>query len=129
MALQKVFMRKILPAVFAAALAFVLSGCVLIVKEVASRIIELRTAQEQVVDAQIDVRLSGELEKINDSLLHDVNIDVWRKRILLTGVVDSPGLRDTVARLARQDERISAIYNEIQVDSNPPAEKKRTAGS
>ncbi len=30
-----------------------------------------------------------------------------------------------MTRLARKDERISAIYNEIQVDSNTPAEKKR----
>lgn len=121
---HKVFMRKFFPAVFAVTLVFALSGCVLIVKEVASRIIELRTVQEQVIDAQIDIRLSGELEKMSDSLLFDVNIDVWRRRILLTGVVDSPGLRDTVTRLARQDERISAIHNEIRIGSNPPAEKK-----
>ncbi len=117
-------MRRIFPATLAAILMFSLGGCVFIVKEVTSRIIELRTAEEQVVDAKIDFRLSDGLEKFNGSLLFDVNIDVWRRRTLLTGVVDSPGLRDTVTRLARKDERISAIYNEIQVDSNTPAEKK-----
>ena len=126
MALRKVFMRKIFPAVFTAVLAFALSGCVFIVNEVVSRIVELRTVQEQAIDAQIDIRLLNELEKMNESILFDVNIDVWRKRILLTGVVNSLRLRDTVTRLARQDERISAIHNEIQVDSNPPAEKNES---
>lgn len=109
-------MRKISSALFAVALAFGLSGCVLIVKEAATRLMEARTAQEQIIDAEIDIRLSNELEEISGFLLHDVNVDVWQGRVLLTGVVGSAGLREAVARLARKDTRVRAIYNEIEVD-------------
>ncbi len=109
-------MRKIFSAALVAMLTFGLSGCVFLFKEAAERLVEVRTANEQVIDAQIAFRLSSELENIDEFLLHDVNLDVWQGRVLLTGVVDNARLRDAATRLARKDERISAVYNEIQID-------------
>lgn len=101
--------------------AWNLNGCaIVVVKEVVDRIVEARTAREQFIDAQIGLRITTEMEKRNSALLFDVNVDVWRGKVMQTGVVESAAIRDEVVRLAQMSEDVSAVYDEIQIVPQKP---------
>lgn len=93
-----------------------LNGCVIVVvKEVVERIVEARTAKEQFIDAQISLRLTTKMEERNSALLFDVNVDVWRGKVMLTSVVEGITVRDEIVRLAQMGEDVLTVYDEIQI--------------
>ena len=96
-------------------MAFTLGGCAYVVKEMFTRGMQDRTGEEQFEDARIDVLFLQKIKKINGDLIYDVNVDVWRGRVMLTGVVDDPKLLDTLTRLTGEDGQVKAVYNEIQL--------------
>ena len=69
-------------------LAFIFGGCTYLVKEVFSRGLQDRTEDEQIDDASIFTRLTKKIEKTHPDLLFDLKIDVWRGRVMLTGLMD-----------------------------------------
>lgn len=54
----------------------------------------------------------------NERMYRFVNLQVWNGRVLLTGVVPEPEMRQTAAKLAWKADDIQEVINEIQVDEN-----------
>ncbi len=96
-------------------LAFVPGGCTFLVKEAFTRGMQDRTGNEQIDDAGIFTRLTKKIEKIHPDLLFDLNIDVWRGRVMLTGMMDDPALRKKLVRMLKEDRLAKKVYNEILV--------------
>ncbi len=96
-------------------LVFLLGGCTFVIKETFTRGLQDRTGAEQLDDARIDVVFTEKINRINTDLIYDVFIDVWKGRVMLTGVVDDPRMISTLSRLAGEDVQTRAVYNEIQV--------------
>jgi len=107
--------RRAGPLALAGILVFLLGGCTYVLKETFTRGLQDRTGDEQLEDARIDVVFTEKINKINADLIYDVFIDVWKGRVMLTGVVDDPGLIPALSRLAGEDVHARAVYNEIQV--------------
>ena len=109
------FFRRAGPLALAGILVFLLGGCTYVLKETFTRGLQDRTGDEQLEDAGIDVVFSEKINKINADSIYDVFIDVWKGRVMLTGVVDDPELIPTLSRLAGEDVHARAVYNENQV--------------
>jgi hyperosmotically inducible protein len=45
----------------------------------------------------------------------DVNIDIWKQNVMLTGLVDSKGKYYDVTSLVKQDSRIKNVYDHLVV--------------
>ena len=109
------FFRRAGPLALAGILVFLLGGCTYVLKETFTRGLQDRTGDEQLEDAGIDVVFSEKINKINADPIYDVFIDVWKGRVMLTGVVDDLGLIPTLSRLAGEDVHARVVYNENQV--------------
>lgn len=99
-------------------LVFVPGGCAFVVKEAFSRGMQDRTGDEQIDDASIFTGLTKKIEKINPDLLFDLNVDVWKGRVMLTGVMDDPVLWEKLVRMLKEDRLAKKIYNEILIVPN-----------
>ncbi|MBT3351516.1 MAG: BON domain-containing protein [Nitrospinaceae bacterium] len=104
--------------VLAGMLALAPGGCAFVVKEVFSRGLQDRTGEEQIYDAGIFSRFTRKIEKINPDLLFDLNVDVWRGRVMLTGLMDDPVLWERLVRVIKEDGQARRIYNEILIVPN-----------
>jgi len=71
-------------------LAFILGGCTYLVKEVFSRGLQDRTGDKQIDDVSIFTSLTKKIKETHLDLLFDLNIEVWRGRVMLTGLMDDP---------------------------------------
>lgn len=86
---------------------------------------EDRLAEQQIVDAKIKTALLQRMSEIDKTLLIDVTADVWKGRVLLTGALDSPSLRNKVLAAAHADPRAKAVYDEIQIVSPARRQARR----
>ena len=123
---MKKFYRAFAPlALLAAALA--VNGCTtLVITEGAKSAFQDRKAEDQVVDVKIALGAHKRLAERDKNLLLDVNVDVWEQRFMLTGVLDSAAERSAVVALARQDKRIKAFYDQIQIVTAAEKAQRRT---
>ena len=99
------------------------TGCPNLVLEAGKKAFEDRTTDEQVLDTKIGSGILSRLSDKDKGLLIDVSSDAWEQRVLLTGTLDSPEVRDEVVSLVKEDERIKTVYDEIQIVT--PEEKER----
>ncbi len=97
---------------------YALYGCAVlavpIVTEVATRAYEERTAEQQITDGKIHTRfLNFFLNKGGDPVA--LNTDVWQRRVMLTGTMTDPRLRDYMVRRVREDGRVRAFYDHVRI--------------
>ena len=83
---------------------------------------EDRKTETQILDTKITAGILGRLAGRDKMLVIDVTADVWENRVLVTGTLDDASERAAVIKLMREDERISDVYDEIQIVT--PAEKE-----
>ncbi len=98
------------------------TGCLTVMKETAMKAMEDRTTDDQVTNTKISTGILSRLSDKDSGLLLDVNVDVWEQRVLLTGTLDNPAVRGDVVKLVREDTRMTAVYDEIQIVT--PEEKE-----
>ncbi|MCC9625537.1 BON domain-containing protein [Thalassospira sp. MA62] len=77
--------------------------------------LEDRSGNEQWVDTQIKSGILGEFSKVDHTYLMDVNIDIWKKHVMVTGMVDSKAKYYDVMSLVKQDDRIETVYDHLEV--------------
>ncbi len=109
------------------AIALCLSGCTAVVMETAKKAREDRTTNHQWMDTQIAASILSSLSEKDNSLLLDVNADVWEQRVLLTGTVVDNLTRQELIRHVKTDPRILKTYDEIQVVSKDEQARRRAA--
>lgn len=107
------------------AAALLSPGCSVVVTEVAQKAWEDRTTETQVTDVKIHTRILQFLTDIDGQLPIDVTTDVWRRRVMFTGAIDSAALRGRIEKHARADTRTRAVYNHIRIVSKKEKEKRR----
>ncbi|MCZ6800498.1 MAG: BON domain-containing protein [Nitrospirae bacterium] len=96
-------------------------GCL----SIAEKAWEDRTTENQVIDTKITAGILDRWSNKDSGLLLDVGADVWEQRLMLTGILDDPKLRDEVVEIAKQDDRIKVVYNEIIIVTPEEKEKRR----
>jgi osmotically-inducible protein OsmY len=101
------------------------AGCTTIVTSAAQKAWEDRSTEDQVTDAKITTGIIDGMTDIDKGLLLDVAVDVWEQRVMLTGTLDSTKARNAVDALAKGDNRVKALYNEIQVVTTAEVEARR----
>lgn len=77
--------------------------------------LEDRTGNDQWVDTQIKSGILGEFSKLDHTYLMDVNIDIWKQDVMVTGMVDSKAKYYDVTSLIKQDTRIKNVYDHLVV--------------
>lgn len=77
--------------------------------------LEDRTGNDQWLDTQIKSGILGEFSKIDHTYLMDVNIDIWKQNVMVTGMVDSKGKYYDVMSLVKQDNRIKTVYDHLVI--------------
>jgi len=97
--------------------------------EAAKKLHEDRTTDTQFTDTKISASVMSALAEKDVGLFLDVNADVWDTRVLLTGTVTDPAMRQEVVRQVRGDKRIQKIYNEIQIVSKAEQQERRPQNS
>ncbi|MEE9275280.1 MAG: BON domain-containing protein [bacterium] len=106
-------------------LAAAVSGCTPVVTGMTVWVYEDRSAKVQLRDAAIHAGIIARFTGKDAALPIDVDTEVWEGRVLLTGMLDDPALRDEVGALVRKDSRVRALYNEIQIVSKEEKESRR----
>ncbi len=102
-----------------------LSGCATVLQETAGRVLQDRSAEDQKLDAKIHGGILDRVTGKDKKLLLDVSADVWEQRVMITGVLDDPKVREEVLQLARQDDRIREFHDHIQLVSTEEKEARR----
>ena len=111
-------------AVLGMVIVFLLqAGCPTLLMETGKKAFEDRSTEDQVIDTKIGAGILSRLSDKDKGLLLDVSSDTWEQRVLLTGTLDNPAVRDEVLALVKSDERIKTVYDEIQIVT--PEEKER----
>lgn len=77
--------------------------------------LEDRTGNDQWLDTQIKSGILGEFSKVDHTYLLDVNIDIWKQNVMVTGMVDSKGKYYDVISLVKQDDRIKTVYDHLVI--------------
>jgi osmotically-inducible protein OsmY len=77
--------------------------------------VENRAGDDQWLDTKIKAEILGEFAKVDHSYLIDVNVDIWKQQVMVTGMVDSKGKYYDVMSIIRQDKRIKKIYDHLQI--------------
>ncbi|RCK53725.1 hypothetical protein TH25_04240 [Thalassospira profundimaris] len=77
--------------------------------------VENRSGDDQWLDTKIKSEILGKFAEIDHSYLIDVNVDIWKQQVMVTGMVDSKGKYYDVMSIIRQDKRIKKIYDHLQV--------------
>ena len=112
---------------FALFTALGVTGCVPVLTEAAKKTMEDRVTDDQVTDTKIGAGILSSFSDKDKNLLLDVNVDVWEHRVMLTGTLDDPKMRQDVVQLVRADQRVRKIYDEIQIVSKEEQAKRREA--
>lgn len=86
-----------------------------IVSNAAKAAFEDRLAEQQVVDAKIKANIYERLIAIDKKLAVDVDVDVWKTEVMITGTLSSAELRNQVARSVQEDARITQFYNDVKL--------------
>ena len=77
--------------------------------------LEDRTGNDQWIDTQIKSGILGEFSKVDHTYLMDVNIDIWKQNVMVTGMVDSKAKYYDVMSLVKQDNRIKKVYDHLLI--------------
>ncbi len=104
-----------------------LQGCTTIMIETGKKAFEDRTTEDQVTDTKIGSGILSSLSDKDKGLLLDVNTDVWEQRVMLTGTLDDPAVREEVVQMAKADLRVKQVYDEIQIVTPEEKERRRKA--
>ena len=107
------------------ALLFASTSCTTVLLETAKKVGEDRNTEDQVTDTKISTGILSRLAEKDKGLLLDVNIDVWEQRVLVTGTLDDPQIKQDVLRLVKEDSRITTTYDEIQIVTKAEKEARR----
>lgn len=86
---------------------------------------EDRKTETQIQDTKIAAGILGRLADRDKMLIIDISSDVWEGRVLVTGTLDDPKEREAVIALVRDDDRITDVYNEIQIVTPEEKEERR----
>jgi len=107
--------------------AVLLGGCSTnsTVANVAKAAFEDRLAEEQVTDAKISTGIANRLLDIDKMLLIDLNVDVWKTRVMVSGVLSDAKLRNQVAAAVQKDGRISYYYNDVTIVTEDQQAQRR----
>ena len=119
---------KRLPILFFSTLVVVVfsfSGCTKILVETGKKALEDRTTEDQVTDTKIGTGILSRLSDKDKGLLLDVTADVWEQRVLLTGTLDDPQVKQEVVALVKEDSRVKVVYDELLIVSTEEKEKRR----
>lgn len=100
-------------------------GTQTIIAETAKAAFEDRLTEEQVVDTKIKAGIVDRILDIDKGLILDVSVDVWKNRVMLTGTLSDPTVRNSVIRAAQEDTRISDFYNNIHIVSEVEQAERR----
>jgi len=96
-----------------------LSGCVAVVAGAAAGgytlATEQRSPQQLAKDAAIGAVAHKAWADNNVDIARNVSATVYDGRVLLTGIVPRPELKETAERLTRPIDGVREVYNEIQV--------------
>jgi len=109
------------------ALALNLGACTAVVMETARKAREDRSTDHQWTDTQIATSILSDLNEKDSGLLLDVSVDVWEKRVLLTGTVTAQQMRQDLVRHVKADPRVLKVHDEIQVLSKEEQARRRAA--
>jgi osmotically-inducible protein OsmY len=77
--------------------------------------VEDRSGNDQWLDTKIKSEILGEFAKVDHTYLIDVNVDIWKQQVMVTGMVDSKGKYYDVMSIIRQDKRIKKVYDHLQI--------------
>eukprot|EP00003_Mantamonas_plastica_P001058 TRINITY_DN10787_c0_g2_i1.p1 TRINITY_DN10787_c0_g2~~TRINITY_DN10787_c0_g2_i1.p1 ORF type:complete len:220 (-),score=42.71 TRINITY_DN10787_c0_g2_i1:46-705(-) len=77
--------------------------------------LEDRAGNDQWLDTQIKSGILGEFTKVDHTYLMDVNVDIWKQEVMVTGLVDSKGKYYDVISLIKQDNRIKTVHDHLVV--------------
>ena len=107
--------------------ALALGGCSTnsVVANVAKAAFEDRLVEEQITDAKIKTGIAERLISIDKMLLVDLNVDIWKTRVMVTGSLSSAKLRNQVAGAVQQDGRVSYYYNEAIIVTEEQQAQRR----
>jgi hyperosmotically inducible periplasmic protein len=108
------------------------SVCVLLVAPIAAcgplqMPLEDRTGNDQWLDTQIKSGILGEFSKVDHTYLMDVNVDIWKQEVMVTGMVDSKGKYYDVMSLIKQDNRIKTVHDHLEIADAESIEAYRAA--
>ena len=67
-------------------------------------------------DTEIRVRINALLLSKSERMWHKIGLQIHEARVLLTGVVDAPEMRDEAVRLAWEAKGVKEVINEIRID-------------
>ncbi len=80
--------------------------------------VQERGVSGAIADTGIRAQINHLWFQESERMYRYVNLQVWNRRALLTGVVPEPDMRRKAARLAWQADDVAEVINEIQVDEN-----------
>lgn len=106
-------------------LGFGISGCTTVVTEVAQKAWEDRSTKDQAADLKIASGIAKRLADRDEFLLLDVSTDVWERRVLLTGALESNKEKAAVEQLVKGDPGIRRIYSHINIVSKKDKDRRR----
>lgn len=115
-------------SLLAAFVALSLGACTTsnnVVANVAKAAFEDRLAEEQVVDAKIKAAALDRLLSVDKMLVVDINVDVWKTRVMATGTLSDSALHAKAAQALRQDGRIARLYDNVQIVSADAQAERR----
>lgn len=101
------------------------TGCLQLAIEGAKKALEDRSTENQVTDTKVTTGILSRLSGKDKVLLIDINVDVWEGRVMLSGTVADATVRREVVALTGADQRIRALYDEIQVVSKEEQARRR----
>jgi len=104
------------------------TGCLQVYEQAAKTAFEDRSNDDHILDVKIDANILSALSDKDKGLLLDVKTDVWEQRVMLTGTLDDPKVKEDVVQLVKQaDARVKKIYDEVQIVSKEEKEQRREA--
>lgn len=103
------------------------ASCQTVIMETGKKAFEDRSTSDQVTDTKLAASIAADLTQKDKSLLLDVSTDVWEQRILLTGAVSDPRVKDEIGAMVRADSRVRTLYNEIQIVTQEEQAERRKA--
>ena len=107
---------------FVPLIALLLGGCVGVAVGVGATAGVAAYQERGIEGAAIDLNLEAQIVKLwlqqDDTLVLKLGVEAYESRILLTGVVEEPEMRDDAVRLAWTVIGVKEVINEIQVTSD-----------
>jgi len=102
------------------------TGCSFVsaAREMAGAALEDRAHADLMRDTEIDSKLVRLINQRYSGTTLDLSFDVWEQRVLVTGTVDTPTLREEISRLVGTVPDVRATYYEVQPVSTEDKEQR-----